>query len=150
MQCPGWVCLTDPTPSQVLSLPPESGLCSQFALSSLSPFCSAHLPFNCTVSFMELSTCSAHQFNADMVHCLCSTPLFPDRLTSLFWTATHYIVLCCVPALLSAVCIFIIQCTASGLVYYTSNPALNRESSASSCIYLLRSSPGEVSLRNIT
>lgn len=136
------------------SLPaPESasrtGLCSLFALSSLYPFCPAHLSFSCTGSFVGLSTCGAHRFHTDMVRCLCSTSLFPDRLTSLFWTATHYTALCCIPALFSAVCIFIIQCTASGLVYYTSNPALNRESFASSCIYLLRSSPGEVSLESI-
>lgn len=146
LQCPG----VGPSP-RPRSLPaPESasrtGLCSPFALSSLCPF---YLSFSCTGSFVGLSTCGAHRFPTDTVRCLCSTSLFPDRLTSLFWTATHYTVLCCVPALFSAVCIFIVQCTASGLVYYTSNPALNRESFASSRIYLLRSSPGEVSLESI-
>ena len=147
LQYPGCVYLTDPTLSQVLSLPPGPGLCSQFALSSPCQFCPTHLSVSCTGSFVEFSTCSAPQFQSDIVHHPCATSLFPDRLTSLFQTATHHIVLCCVP--FSAVCIFIIQCTASGLVYYTSNPALNRESSASSYIYLLCLSPGEVSLTNI-
>lgn len=92
-----WVGLSHwSTPSQVPSLPPGPALSSQFALSSLGPYCPAHLSFSCTGSFVELSTCSAHQLHTDMVHCLCSTPVFPDRLTSPFWTAAHYTVLCCV------------------------------------------------------
>lgn len=125
----------------------EPGAHIQPALSAISPSC---LSSSCICSCEELSTCRAHRFHTAAVHCLCSTSLFPGRLTSLLWTATHYIVLCRVSAPLSVVYIFIIQCTASGLVYYTSNPLLNRESFTSSCAYLLLSSPGEVSLRNIT
>lgn len=62
---------------------------------------------------------------------------FPDRLTTLFRTDTHPLLLCCVSTLFAGVYIFITQCTASGLVYHASNPLQNRECFLPFVFYLL-------------
>lgn len=74
---------------------------------------------------------------------------FPDRLTTLFRTDTHPLLLCCVSTPFAGVYIFITQRAASGLVYHASNPLLNREYFLPFAFYLLSSSPGAAALRSI-
>lgn len=143
MQCPGWVYLTDPAHSRVPSLLPGPGLGSP---SSLSPFCPAHLSFGCAGSLVELSTCSAHPFHADTVPSVLH--IFISRQINQSFLQLHITLRCA--AFLHCSVRFVsssFRVQPQGL--FTTHQTLNRESLASSCIYLRRSSPREASLGNI-